>query len=254
MSLSPDGTRLLINKDDQEAIVFDCATGEKKPMGGGSFVQAVGWSPSGETCWVGSSHDHRARLLDAKTGKPVREVTSRFASVLAGAVSPDGESLLTGHSSFSEGHAIVWNIESGKPTRTLVGHRMEVKAVCFSPEGERVATTCAAGEGRIWSVKDGKQLALLSGHAREIVAVAWHPKDRWIATASLDGTTRLWDPKSGKELCRLVSVGGGKDWIVATPDGRYHASADAVGKANLYQSDRFFQKAVPDLWTTLFPK
>jgi len=55
-------------------------------------------------------------------------------------------------------------------------------------------------------------------------------------------------------LCRLVSVDGGKGWIVATPDGRYHASADAVSKANLHQAERYFQKSTPDLWSTLFPK
>jgi WD40 repeat protein len=254
LSLSPDGSRLLLNNKDSDAAVLDCATGKIQPMGGGSSIQAVGWSPSGEMCWFGSSHDSRVMLFDAMTGKPVRELKSRFASVMAGDISPDGKFMLTGYDSLSEGHAIVWDIATGMPTRTLVGHSKPVRAVCFSPDGERVATACEEGEVRIWSLKDGKQLALLTGHPHSILALAWHPKDQWIATASLDGTTRLWDTGTGKELCRLVSLDEGKAWIITSPDGRYHSSADAVSKANLHHADRFFVQPTPDLWKSLFPK
>ena len=254
MSLSPDGTRLLSCKGDKEAYVFDSTTGERRSIGSGLFIKTLGWNRAGETCWIGSSHDHRAQLVDWKTGKQASDLTSRFAAVHAADFSLNGQSFLTGHGSSSEGHAILWDIANRKPARTFVGHKMTVKTVCFSPDGERVVTACEAGEGRVWSVKDGRQLALLSGHAHEISGVAWHPQDRWIATSSLDGTVRLWNSQTGAEICRLISVAGGAEWIQSAPDGRYYASFGALAKANLYQADSFFQKSTPDLWSSLFPQ
>ncbi|MFO0820491.1 MAG: PQQ-binding-like beta-propeller repeat protein [Pirellulales bacterium] len=254
MALHPQGTQLLVNSGQGDALSFDCASGESRRMGGSGWIQSMGWSPNGDRCWIGSSHDDRAVVIDSQTTQPIHDFVSRTAAVMSGGISPEGRTLATGHGGFSLGHAIVWDLESGKPARTLVGHRKAVQALCYRPQGGQIVTACGAGEARVWSLEDGKKLAELLGHGLAITGVVWHPEDRWIATSSLDGTVRLWEPKSGREFCRLVAVDGGKDWIISTPDGRFQATGDALQRINLHQSERFLKVATPDLWRSLFPQ
>jgi hypothetical protein len=70
----------------------------------------------------------------------------------------------------------------------------------------------------------GKPRVTFRGHSRSVTSVALSADGRHVWTGSYDGTTRLWDALTGQELCSLVSLDGGKDWLVVSPDGFFDGS------------------------------
>jgi WD40 repeat protein len=252
VSLNPQGTRLMASQNQNEVVVHDCETGESTPLCRGRFIRALGWSPAGDKCWVGSTFDHLVTLWDAASLKPLGELKSPFESATSGAFSPDGTALLVGYGSSRMSQTILWDPTQKKPTRTFVGHREAVSAVCFRADGQRIATACEQGIVCIWSVADGRELARFQAHRLGITGIYWQPQDRWLATASHDGTVGLWDPTSGQERCRLVVIDQGREWLILAPDGRYTGSPQALEKLNLHQQQQFLQSSQPNLWQNLF--
>src|SRR5262249_29661212 len=47
---------------------------------------------------------------------------------------------------------------------------------------------------------------------------------------SEDGSARLWDVNSGEALATLVTLNGGADWLVVTPDGLFDGTPAAWGQ------------------------
>ncbi|HKC87944.1 MAG TPA: hypothetical protein VKG02_18305, partial [Blastocatellia bacterium] len=51
-----------------------------------------------------------------------------------------------------------------------------------------------------------------------------------LVSGSDDGSARLWDVKSGETLATLVTLNGGADWLVVTPDGLFDGTPGAWGQ------------------------
>jgi WD40 repeat protein len=98
--------------------------------------------------------------------------SGHLGSVLAVAVTPDGEEIITAG---NDGTARAWNRRSGEQCTTLTAHTDWVRAVAVTPDGEEIITTGDDRTIRIWNRRRGVQARGTqlggSGPARQLAAV-----------------------------------------------------------------------------------
>ncbi|HJZ57171.1 MAG TPA: hypothetical protein VKE74_19535, partial [Gemmataceae bacterium] len=99
-------------------------------------VWSAAFSPDG-TRIVTASHDHTARVWDAKTGAELLALTGHTERVLSAAFSPDGSRILTASVDTT---ARVWDAKTGAELLALKGHAGRVNSAAFSPDGSRILT------------------------------------------------------------------------------------------------------------------
>jgi WD40 repeat protein len=78
----------------------------------------------------------------------------------------------------------------------------------------------------LWEAITGRERLTFHGHSSRVCvwSVALTTDGRHLWAAYDDGTTRLWNALTGQELCSLISLDGGKDWLVVSPDGFFDGS------------------------------
>ncbi|MCP3407340.1 c-type cytochrome [Bradyrhizobium sp. CCGB01] len=108
--------------------------------------------------------------------------------VRALAVSPDGESLLSGSFDTS---AIRWALKTDAAGEVLRYHADAVNAVAFLKDG-RMITAGADGRIAIWTAGLQQPDQVLEGHTGPVVALAVAPDGSTLASASWDHSVRLW--------------------------------------------------------------
>jgi WD40 repeat protein len=260
---SGDGRQVLTGSRDKTAMLWEVRTGRllRTIRGHTEPVTSVAFSPDGLLVLTGSMDD-AAVLWEARTGRALhsfRSFQGHPGRVTSVAFSPDGRHVLTGSSSLRQirgdsfdlwdGAAILWEARTGRRVRSFQGHIDGVKSVAFSGDGRLVLTGSADGTAILWQARTGSMLRIFRGHTGGINSVAFSPDGRHALTGAWDGSARLWDVATGDELVRLISLDGGQDWAVLTPEGlfdgsrggRQKVSFRVGGKLGVVPLDRFFQ-------------
>lgn len=173
LAISPDARSLVAS--ERVPLIFDSGrhagirlwdvqTGTPKADLGKTFdkqiLAAAAYSPDGKWLAVGRGGETdgtsgKVTLLDAATGKKVRELTPGHLNGLTDlAFHPDGKHLL---SSGRDTTVRVWRIDDGKLVKTLGQPRGGqfkdwIHAVSVSPDGTRLAAADMAGEVQIWAL------------------------------------------------------------------------------------------------------
>ncbi|MBK6930212.1 MAG: caspase family protein [Saprospirales bacterium] len=235
VAFSPDGKSVLTGSYDQSAILWD-STGQRAQTFGqhSDAVRSVAFSTAGgKKLVLTGSDDGAVRVFDTKSGAVLHTILAS-SPVLAMAVSPNGESVLTGS---YNGGCKLWEL-SGTPIVTIQApYGDKVHAVAFSPagpddpEGGRfILTGSGAGIARLWDHKTEGLLHTFK-HTDEIRAVAFSPADsgKTVLTGSKDGTVKIWDRKTGAEIATLISIDS-SDWVVTTPSGLFDGSPRAMSQ------------------------
>jgi WD40 repeat protein len=192
-------------------------------------VQAAGFSPRGQVLLTVDA-DHRARLWEAATGRPIGRAMEHPDEVLATAFHPNGRLVVTG---CADGKARLWETASGRPVREPFPHKGAVRAVAFGGGGKTLVTGSSDKKVRLWDTNTGKLLD--SGeHRGRVLAVAVSPDGNTVLTGSADGTARLWSvttatgPKArpGQVTLQLAKdqpppQGSEVRTVAFSPDGKY---------------------------------
>jgi WD40 repeat protein len=155
------------------------------------------FSPDGRYFAVGFT-DGRVQVLNAESGRSIREFREFAPAISALAFSADGEWLAAAgrapfapgrRASFAADQVVIWNVTTGNRRVQLRGSDVDqVNAVALTPDGKRLLT----GSGRL--------------------------------------TFKLWDAESGQLLKSLSERGGVSEWtaiLALSPDGRLAALAHA---------------------------
>jgi len=117
----------------------------------------IRFSPSGN--WVASTNSYveEVKILDAATGKLVKNLKHE-GFIYDMQFSADGKKLLTACGKT----AYIWSIELGKVEREVTGHSEVLKSVQFGKTGKWILTTSWAEESKIWSTENGDLLKTYS--------------------------------------------------------------------------------------------
>lgn len=130
-----------------------------------------------------------ARLWDVAEGKLLHTFRGHRDSILAVAISPDGEWLATGS---YDRKVMIWNTNTGEPVRTLAGHNGAIFDVAFSPDGRVLATASADATIKLWSVATGERLDTLSQPLEAQYCVAFSPDGSRVFAGGADSRIRAW--------------------------------------------------------------
>jgi WD40 repeat protein/serine/threonine protein kinase/tetratricopeptide (TPR) repeat protein len=214
VAFSPDGQHGL-TVSGTEAHLWDLATGKRighmVPERG--YLYCAAFSPDGKTIVTGGgdygistiddeSSDSvpnigEARLWDASTGKPIRELASQRSVVLAVAYSPDGKTIVTGS---YDRMARWYDAASGQPLGQPIAHPMWISALAFSPDSQTLLIS-GFGSSRLWDVRTRQPVGepfLQQGTYG--LGVAFDPSGQRVVIPSMDGTVRIWLLRTGRSI------------------------------------------------------
>ena len=124
----------------------------------------------------------------------------------------------------------LWDAATGRELRTMTGHAANVRATAFSPDSRLLASAGDDAVVKLWETATGREVMTLNGHSLSVKALAFSSDGKLLVSGSDDGSARLWDVSRGEALATLVSLNGGADWLVVTPDGLFDGTPGAWGQ------------------------
>jgi WD40 repeat protein len=184
-------------------------------------------------------------IVDATSGKPVRQLTGHSDVVYSLAWSPDGSHIVSG----GEDKVLrVWNAVTGRPVKTRpMG--VAVNAVCWSPDSSRIAGAASDNAVYIWDLKSlpGPPRHRLGGHANYVYTVAWSFDGERIASADESGSIRIWEARTGQETLSL-SYPRAVPMVAWNPDGKRLACVGFGGSASVRIWNAAVEPSGPVSW------
>jgi DNA-binding SARP family transcriptional activator/WD40 repeat protein len=182
-------------------------------------VRWIEFSPDGRHL-AGVSTDGTLYIWDADTLRELKSIPQ--AGDGKPAWSPDGSTIALA----SGDHAVVWNTATVQQEPFVNAHPSTVTAVSYSPDGRTLATADAQ-RVRLWDVLHLQgEIAAFPGSWK---AVDWLPDGaRLVAFDSGDRFVHLLDVRTNELLATLADELNAVERVVASPDGRFVAIADAV--------------------------
>jgi WD40 repeat protein len=231
---SPDG-KSLASSGRRAIHLWDPETGKElwhfeMPQEG--FFGPLRFSHNGKLVAVGGLKSGGVLILDAGSGKQVRQWQAHDAKVQSLAFSPDDSTLATGP---GVGEIRLWDVASGRQIRELAGHRGSAYCLDFSPDGKLLASGGHDNRVRIWDVQTGKELLAPSGHQDMVDGVAYSPDGQFIASTGFDGTLLEWPWRSKQAAKRYQDSSEPLTSVAYSPNGRLLATASWDAQVRLYQ-------------------
>jgi WD40 repeat protein len=206
---SHDGSRFVLNNNDQEVSIWDAATGRLEWSFQTSMIGAD-FSPDNRRL-VTAGRDGTARVWDVAARALLFTLDGHTAAINSAVFSPDGRLIATG----SEDHTVrLWDARDGRSLRWISAHSHYVWQVEFSRNSKHLLSTSRDGTARLWDVATGDSIAIFRHPG--LSSAKLDPVRERVLTEATDGTIRLWD-FAGKEVDRFEAHFGDPQF---SPDGR----------------------------------
>jgi len=237
IAFSPDGSLLASASEDRFVKVWDSTSGgELHKFSGFKEVEtnsdAIGaWGGTTAGAWsVAFSPDGHllagagvggVKFWEVATGREVRTLGEEEGLDIRTSVTYSLDGRYVAGSFW--GGTTVWDATTGKDLWSEglgFGFLAPVNGVSvFTPDGRKFVRNRPNGEISVLDTGDWHVLFELPPHNSPGAVVT--PDGRFVISASADAGTRIWDSESGELKGTLVSLRGGRDWLVVTPDGLF---------------------------------
>jgi WD40 repeat protein len=207
--------------------------------GHSGMIESLAISSDGDTL-VSGAWDSTVKSWNIKTGqlirtfgKPIKQsdlsdllpknppggsLISDTSSVTTAAISPDGNTIISGNSNNIQ----LWDAKTGKIIRTIEGHSDWFQSVIISPDNKTLVSLNSNNTINIWDKNTGKRNRLIKD--KWVSSIAISPDGKTIVTGSWDDKPiKLWDVQTGK-LIRTFEDSGVNS-VAVSPDGTILISA-----------------------------
>jgi serine/threonine protein kinase/WD40 repeat protein len=161
--------------------------------------------PSPDGKWLVSSSDKGVRVWDARSGKPVRDLTDKRAGLW---FSPDGQWLVT---SSDQGY-LFWQTDSWTLRHEFPKAKdpEQIPAfVAFSTDSKLTALYCSAWDVRLIHLATGREIARLPNpEPCPLSTLTFNPDGTQLAAPTRTQSIQLWDLHAIREQLRNMDL----DW------------------------------------------
>jgi WD40 repeat protein/serine/threonine protein kinase len=223
VAFSPDGRRFAISGDGGTELWDLPIEGHvAKPLNGLKSSGPVAFSPDGQILYTATGKRGKIQRWDAATGDFRGEVCAHDALVYCLAVSPNGQTIVTGG---EDNCARLWDSGTGKAQGDPIIHPDFVHAAIFSHDGSRLLTGSYDGFARLWGAATLEPLGLPLPHHDKIRSVAFGNDDRSIITGSSDGMAQIWDAETCQPIGPPLKHRGQVRAVAFSPKGSSIATA-----------------------------
>jgi eukaryotic-like serine/threonine-protein kinase len=241
ISFSPDGRRFAfirhIPEKKESLLVTANADGSGEriittrnyPQDLGGDVSAPVWSPDGKiiACGLGESapNDMAVIMLDAESGRQVRQSSHRWFRVGLLSWTPDGKGLVMMGSPGSQFIYQLWYLSdlSGS-ARRITNDLNNYQSLSLTADGKRLVTVQTATVSNIWVAPAANPSAakqITSGTGTSAQWLSWTPSGKIVYGSNASGNQDLWmvgtDGHSPKQLTANARVNVAPS---VSPDGR----------------------------------
>jgi WD40 repeat protein/serine/threonine protein kinase len=239
-AIAPDGRTALSVGADGTLKLWDLAT-EKMLRSFAMAAKAVTISPDGQTALVGRNNG-TLELFDLSSGNELRTFTGDTGQVLCVAISPDGQSAVSGGNKT----ITLWNLSSGKAIRTFTGHAAWINSVAFSPDSRTALSGSDDTTLRLWDLSSGETIRTFTANSGGITSVAIASDGRTAISGSFDESWMVWDLSNGRHSPHFVGHTGAIRSVAIAPDGRtaLTGSNDGTLKLSEFSKDLSVAKEI----------
>jgi len=201
----PDGkSALSIGRGKAGIKVWDVETGRMTrefilPEDRTDWGDGHGWgalSKDGKTLVTCSGKV--AIVWNVETGKAVRTLRGHPGLIWTLALSPDGETCITGG---LDKTLIVWRVKDGRPLKR-VQWKADVRGLAISADGKLFAAGRHDGKVVIGNLLPFRPTRIIQGHRFIVESVGFSPDGKTLVSGSFDRTIKLWSVRTG----RLVKI------------------------------------------------
>jgi serine/threonine protein kinase len=223
----------------------------------GGPVWGLAFSPADPSALVAGAEDGSVRMLNWRTGNPIKQFPRMGGNVWSADLSPDGEQLAVA----SDNSAVKVFYVNGTGEVDLP-HAASTRAVAFSPDGTKLATGDRNKTVRVWDIAFPTQKPTeVAGHAGTVHGLAYSPDEKFLASAGSDGTVKVWALADGvpseKPVQELVGGTGPLYAVAFSPDSRLVAAAGWEGTVRVWnvatgQTVHTLSGHVGDVWGVSF--
>jgi WD40 repeat protein/predicted Ser/Thr protein kinase len=218
VAISPDSQTLVSGSDDGTVKAWELKSGEQiyTSSSSGATINFIAIAIDGKILVTGGSNTY-ITLSELLTGK---EISTINVYAQCGAISPDGQFLVSG----SSGGAIqVWNLNNREHIRTLTKHSSSVRSVAISPVGKTLVSGSGDKTIRVYS----SSMYTLAGHKQSVNSLTITPDGQTLVSGSDDATIKVWDMNNGKEIFTIAEHIGAVKSVAISPDGQTLASGSS---------------------------
>ena len=182
------------------------------------------WSPDGKLIAT-ASWDQVSKILDAESGKVLRNLRGHTGRVCCVQFSPDGQTIAT---AACDGSIRFWDSITGVQTNELRIEGADFTDCQFMPGGASLIATDWKGRLAKWNLSNNELQLNKIAHKNAAWTVCYVPHMSAIATGGEDGFVRLWDKTTGALLVEQKAATAHVTCVRPHPNGcqLMHSSHD----------------------------
>ncbi|MGK3202231.1 NB-ARC domain-containing protein [Amycolatopsis sp. MEPSY49] len=226
--VAPDGSWIATADADGGLRVWDVDSGKQKRQltGAGQLGELLTLVVAPDGRWVAGVYGETILVWDVPSGRELTRVPTNTKGLPVLAVGHHWIAVVGNHR-----RVRIWDVWTGKEKARLRGDNERPRALVAGNGGSHLVTASAKAV-QIWQVASGLRLTRLT-KSEAVDRLVTGPDGAWVA-GSVGETVRLWDAATGALRAELP---GHVLWVtrlVASSDGKWLASVDAVGTIRIW--------------------